>query len=57
MILGGVEVAYDYADDVVGLELAWRTEAFFDVLNPLCYFFGRLDGHLPILILDLEEDD
>lgn len=56
MFLGGVEVANDNTNDVVALELTWRAEAFFDVLHPLCYFFGQLHRHLPILILNLEED-
>lgn len=56
MLLGGVEVANDYADHVVALELAWRAEAFFDVLYPLCYFFRQIERHLAVLVFDLEED-
>lgn len=56
MLLGGVEVADDYADYVVVLELARRAEAFFDVLHLLRYFFGEIERHFAVLVLDLEED-
>lgn len=57
VLLRGVEVANNDANDVGALELTWRAETFLDILHLLRYFFGELIRHLPIFILDLEEDD
>lgn len=57
VLLRGVEVADDYADDVVALELSGRAEALFDVLHLLGHPLGQLKRHLSAFILDLEQHD
>lgn len=56
VLLSGVEVADDYANAVVIMELSRRTETLFDIFYPFGYFFGQRGRHLPVFVLDLEED-